>query len=196
MEIPQAQLPQAARPSKQGFKPFWINYDCGSFTVGSGVPGEGTILKWEDPQPLDDIQYIGLSAWDKHVSYRHITLGPALLADIIKQQQQQQVQGNSSDAASAPSRVQSLAVLCCEQLTVNVKPVHVCPGLVVAEALSPVADLIKPALMNVLIASLAQVIQNHSRAFCGLGEETIQDLLSSDLQVSTPSAAGAQGCCT
>ncbi|KAK9833216.1 hypothetical protein WJX74_010670 [Apatococcus lobatus] len=175
----QAQLPHAARPSKVSFKPFWINYDCGSFMVGSGAPGEDVILAWEDPQPLDDIQYIGLSAWDKHVSYRHITLGPALLPNIIKQHQQQ---GNPSAMASEPSRVQSLAVLCCEQLTKDVKPVHVCPGLVLAEVLSPVADLIKPALMHVLIASLAQVLQNHSRAFCSLGEETVQDLLSSDLQ--------------
>lgn len=153
--------------------------------LGSGVPGEDTILTWDDPQPLEDIQYIGLSAWDKHVSYRQITLGPALPPNIIRQQQklQQQQQSGPPSGICEPSRVQSLAVLCCEQLTKHVKPVHVCPGLVLAEVLTPVADLIKPALMDVLIASLAQILQNHSRAFCTLGEETIQDLLSSDLQV-------------
>ena len=153
--------------------------------VGSGVPGEDMILTWEDPQPLEDIQYIGLSAWDKHVTYRHITLSPAVVPNTIRQQQQlqqQQQQSSPSTNTSEPSRVQSLAVLCCDQLTKHVKPVHVCPGLVLAEFLTPVADLIKPALMDVLVASLAQILQNHSRAFCTLGEETIQDLLSSDLQ--------------
>ena len=64
--------------------------------VGSGAPGEGFILTWEDPQPLEDIQYIGLSAWDKHVSYRRITLSPAVSTSLILQQQQHQ-QGQVSD---------------------------------------------------------------------------------------------------
>ena len=92
----QAQLPLPARPSKQLFKPYWVNFDHGSFMVGSGAPGEGFILTWEDPQPLEDIQYIGLSAWDKHVSYRRITLSPAVSTSLILQQQQHQ-QGQVSD---------------------------------------------------------------------------------------------------
>ncbi len=89
-----------------------------------------------------------------------------------------------AQVVSEPSRVASLALMCCEVLTATARPRNVCQGLALAEVLSPVADLIKPQLMRVLIASLAQVVQKHAHAFCYLGEETIQDLLSSNLQVA------------
>ncbi len=194
MSLLQAELLQPARPSKQLFKPYWVNYSHGCFMLGSGPPGEGLIMTWQDAEPLADIQYIGLSAWDKHVSYRHIQLHPTLSSSILAdyQQQQQQQQGRipsyngkpwQADSDSESSRVPKLALLCCEHLKAIARPSNVCQGLALAEVLSPVADLIRPALMTVLITSLAQVVQDQAVAFCHLGEETIQDLLSSNLQV-------------
>lgn len=65
----------------------------GIITVGSGPPGTSPACQWRDPDaPPPEIQHVGLSCWDKHVSYRRVALTPPLdptpLAHQLKQQQQ------------------------------------------------------------------------------------------------------------
>lgn len=64
--------------AKDEFTRFWINCNKGSISVGAGPPGTGPWHTWTDPDPLKDIQYVGLSAWDRHVSYRDIRMEDAL----------------------------------------------------------------------------------------------------------------------
>jgi len=63
-----------ARVSGRDFQPYWIDFGGGAITVGTGaVPGAGHSYTWVDPGPaIQGVQYVGLSCWDKHVSYRRI----------------------------------------------------------------------------------------------------------------------------
>ena len=54
------------------YRTFWLNIDRGLFTAGSGEPGSGLFHTWQDPQPRLSCNAVGLSTWDKHVSYRNM----------------------------------------------------------------------------------------------------------------------------
>jgi len=61
------------------FGKFWINYDQGSISVGCGDPtSDAPHYTWTDTDPIPDIRFVGLSAWDKHVGYRDIKVHPAI----------------------------------------------------------------------------------------------------------------------
>lgn len=61
------------------FTSCWINYSSGCIAVGTGPVGSSLSYVWQDPEPpIADIQHIGLSCWDKHVSYRNVQLLPTL----------------------------------------------------------------------------------------------------------------------
>eukprot|EP00897_Mesotaenium_endlicherianum_P002693 jgi/Mesen1/2451/ME000158S01649 len=64
--------------SSQHFQHFWIDICNGSITVGRGEPGTNIAANWKDPEPNTNIQYVGLSSWDKHVGYRSIKVLPTL----------------------------------------------------------------------------------------------------------------------
>ncbi len=71
-------VPGATLPATT-FTRYWINYEAGSITVGTGEPGPSNAhYCWTDPDPIEDIRYAALSAWDKHVAYRNIRLQAAL----------------------------------------------------------------------------------------------------------------------
>jgi len=73
--------------------------------------GSNLSFVWHDPQsPIPDIQHIGLSCWDKHVSYRNVQLLPPLpppelqvleLQAAQQQAAQQQAQANHHPLAEA-----------------------------------------------------------------------------------------------
>lgn len=46
--------------------------------MGAGAPGSAPWHTWTDPEPLKDIQHVGLSAWDRHVAYKDIKMHAAL----------------------------------------------------------------------------------------------------------------------
>eukprot|EP00775_Hariotina_reticulata_P005568 gene5568-5805_t len=55
------------------FKTCWINYAAGRITIGTGAAGSCMIFQWQDPEPaIPNIQHLGLSCWDTHVSYRNV----------------------------------------------------------------------------------------------------------------------------
>jgi hypothetical protein len=80
----------------RSFTTCWISYSHGSIAIGTGPAGSNLSFQWQDAeQPIPGIRHIGLSCWDKHVSYRNVQLLPPLAAAQLQQlaQQQRQEQG-------------------------------------------------------------------------------------------------------
>lgn len=64
--------------SPNTFTKFWICYSTGTIYVGTGEPSADFKFKWEDLNPLPGIQCAGLSAWDKHCTFRKVCVQPVL----------------------------------------------------------------------------------------------------------------------
>ena len=69
---------QGTKLEAEEFRQYWINYDKGTFWIGTGAPGSGPFFSWTDEQPIECILYAGLSSWDRHNCYRHTRMLPAL----------------------------------------------------------------------------------------------------------------------
>lgn len=68
------------------FTACWINYANGCIAVGTGPVGSSLSYIWHDPEPaIADIQHVGLSCWDKHISYRNVQLLPALPQQLLQE---------------------------------------------------------------------------------------------------------------
>lgn len=53
-----------ARLSSSAFTKFWVNYDNGSITVGSGDPGSHAFYRWTDSNAIPHIRHAGVGpAW-------------------------------------------------------------------------------------------------------------------------------------
>lgn len=60
------------------FQSYWISIYDGLISIGQGRhPNKNILFQWLDPDPNRNVQYVGLSSWDKHVGYRNISLMPA-----------------------------------------------------------------------------------------------------------------------
>lgn len=91
----------------QLFTSIWINYSPGVISVGIGPAGSSITFQWRDPDPaIPNIRHIGLSCWDKYVSYRNVQLLPPVPAAKLQEQlqrlqEQQQQQQQHSQQISA-----------------------------------------------------------------------------------------------
>lgn len=60
------------------FQSYWISVYDGLISIGQGKhPNTKLLFQWLDPDPNMNVQYVGLSSWDKHVGYRNITILPS-----------------------------------------------------------------------------------------------------------------------
>jgi hypothetical protein len=60
------------------FQSYWISIYDGLIIVGQGKhPNTNLLFQWLDPDPNLNVQYVGLSSWDKHVGYRNISILPS-----------------------------------------------------------------------------------------------------------------------
>ncbi|KAL5201989.1 hypothetical protein ABZP36_012941 [Zizania latifolia] len=60
------------------FQSYWISIYDGLISIGQGRhPNTNILFQWLDPDPNQNVQYVGLSSWDKHVGYRNISLLPS-----------------------------------------------------------------------------------------------------------------------
>lgn len=60
------------------FQSYWISIYDGLISIGQGRhPNNNVLFQWLDPDPNRNVQYIGLSSWDKHVGYRNISVLPS-----------------------------------------------------------------------------------------------------------------------
>lgn len=87
----------------QSFTSIWINYTPGVISVGTGPIGTSITFQWRDPDTaIPDIRHIGLSCWDKHISYRNVQLLPAIPAADLQQQVQRLQHQQQQDAQLTP----------------------------------------------------------------------------------------------
>ena len=66
------QVDGAPGVSGSEFRPFWLSLDNGVFTAGCGEPGCGMFHTWQDQHPHAGCNSVGLSTWDKHISFRNV----------------------------------------------------------------------------------------------------------------------------
>eukprot|EP00262_Sarcandra_glabra_P004504 TRINITY_DN15589_c0_g1_i2.p1 TRINITY_DN15589_c0_g1~~TRINITY_DN15589_c0_g1_i2.p1 ORF type:complete len:489 (-),score=69.87 TRINITY_DN15589_c0_g1_i2:1212-2678(-) len=60
-----------------GFQSYWISIYDGLISIGKGnYPFQNIMFQWLDSKPNCNVQYVGLSSWDKHVGYRNINVLP------------------------------------------------------------------------------------------------------------------------
>ncbi|TVT99322.1 hypothetical protein EJB05_55322, partial [Eragrostis curvula] len=60
------------------FQSYWISIYDGLISIGQGKhPNTNLLFQWLDPDPNLNVQYVGLSSWDKHVGYRNISILPS-----------------------------------------------------------------------------------------------------------------------
>lgn len=59
------------------FQSYWISIYDGLISIGKGrYPFQNLVFQWLDSNPNCNVQYIGLSSWDKHVGYRNVNVLP------------------------------------------------------------------------------------------------------------------------
>lgn len=59
------------------FQSYWISIYDGLISIGKGkYPFQNLVFEWLDKNPNYNVQYVGLSSWDKHVGYRNIIVLP------------------------------------------------------------------------------------------------------------------------
>ncbi|KAI5435467.1 hypothetical protein KIW84_022050 [Lathyrus oleraceus] len=57
------------------FQSYWISIYDGFISIGNGkYPFQDVVFQWSDSHPNCNVQYIGLSSWDKHVKYRNVNV--------------------------------------------------------------------------------------------------------------------------
>ncbi|AES98295.2 BTB/POZ domain-containing protein At2g30600 [Medicago truncatula] len=57
------------------FQSYWISIYDGFISIGNGkYPFQDVVFQWSDSRPNCNVQYIGLSSWDKHVKYRNVNV--------------------------------------------------------------------------------------------------------------------------
>ncbi|KAG7573113.1 SKP1/BTB/POZ domain superfamily [Arabidopsis suecica] len=82
------------------FESYWISIYDGLISIGKGrYPFQNLVFKWQDPKPNCNVQYVGLSSWDKHVGYRNVSVFPVTHNHILlwKQVDCREVKGDESD---------------------------------------------------------------------------------------------------
>ena len=67
-----------AQISPDCFRKFWMCYVSGVMYFGTGDPSMSYQYRWEDTNPLHNIHFVGLSAWDKHCTFRNVRVLPCL----------------------------------------------------------------------------------------------------------------------
>lgn len=59
------------------FQSYWISVYDGLISIGKGrYPFQNLVFRWLDSNPNCNVQYVGLSSWDKHVGYRNVNVLP------------------------------------------------------------------------------------------------------------------------
>ncbi|GIL97309.1 hypothetical protein Vretimale_2789 [Volvox reticuliferus] len=137
-----------SRVSSKAFSKYWIDLNHGILTVGHGEPGHGVCQQWHDPQEIPGIQHIGLSCWDRHVSYRSIALQPHLDFNRL-----QQLGGGTTTA------VPSLFDTTCAAIMAATTPTNVCHTLHVAELLLPTTQKLYRYCLDFIARHLETVVR-------------------------------------
>jgi len=148
--------------SPNSFRRFWMFYDHGVIYVGTGVPSSHYKYKWEDPEPLNGIQSIGLSAWDKHCTFRDV-----------------RVEANISWTSFA-QRVPSLLEMSASCLIQHLDVFKACQMMAITDNLDiPSPKEIRKQAAWLLAGEFQSLVRDYVDFFCSLSSEAISLMLQS-----------------
>ncbi len=188
-----------ARLDPYTFTSYWINYQPGVITVGSGTPGPSTIAaRWVDAEAvIADIQHIGLSSWDSHVSYKGVRLTAPLNLPAPEEAQPTSARGTSTSSAAVMSSnviTSSPAATCCAVptlfeltsacLVAALAPQNVCGVLAVAALLLPTTAELYRACLGFAARRFREVLSVHGGALWEMSAEVLADVLQESALVS------------
>lgn len=157
-----------AQVSPREFSRYWINYAPGVITVGTGLPGTNISHTWQDPEaPIPCIQHVGLSCWDKHVSYRNVMVLPAL-------NHHQLCRGSSQEQPGVPSLLHH----CQQMLKSCTSSSLVCVVAMVAELLLPTTESLYAHCVDHLADHFSSVYQDHKSSLGCASPTLLVHLLS------------------
>ena len=139
--------------------------------VGSGQPGSDVFFSWGDSDPIPDISHVGLSAWDKHVAYRNISMHAAVR--ILNQPQL-----GTGEVLSKQMNVSSLFDICASHVASSLAVHNVCAALDVAELLSPALQSLKETALTYLAEHLEEVYDRETPSFVGLSATCLREMLT------------------
>lgn len=108
----QVQGVAGSKVSPKEYGCFWVDVNKGVISVGMGDPCAATMShQWVDPEPIHELKYVGLSCWDRHVSYRNIKVLPTFGFPV-----QAVADAAFSSTTWASSAVPSLFDICTQQM--------------------------------------------------------------------------------
>lgn len=155
--------------SATSFTKFWVSFSSGIVAVGTGEPDPSTTCcRWTDTEPIPNIQFVGLSAWDKHVGYRNIKLHPAV--DFSSNAPTKTPPGS---AETLPTLVE----LCCVEALQSMSCHTVCTVLAVADAIAPVVDGLRARAIESAARMLPDILREDPEGFKGLTVASLADIL-------------------
>lgn len=158
--VSQVQGVPGARLSEREFGRLWVDVNKGTITVGTGEPEAATIShQWVDPEPILNICHVGLSCWDRHVSYRCISVQRTCSFPVLAQAAHAAA-GAGSSGNEPPFT--TLFDLCSQQLVASLgahpQP-HPCEAARVAELLLPNTRPLYRACLDYLARHFREVSQ-------------------------------------
>lgn len=155
--------------SSTHFSRYWVSYAAGQIAVGTGNPEDGAACcTWTDSDPIPDIRFVGLSAWDKHVGYRNVTVRSPVDLEV-------RPAAPSTPGAVAPPP--PLVEQCCQALLANLTPVTICSVLSATDAITPVADGLRNHAVEAAGRHFADILEADPDGFKGLAAATLGDVL-------------------
>ena len=155
--------------SATSFTKFWVSFSGGLLAVGTGEPDPSTVCcSWTDAEPIQNIQFIGLSAWDKHVGYRNIRIHPVV--DFS-------AKSTAKTSPGSPESLPTLVELCCQESLCIMNSQTVCTVLAVTDAIAPVVDGLRARAIEAAAHMLPDILRDDPEGFKGLTVASLADIL-------------------
>lgn len=163
--------------SSSSFTKFWVSYESGSVAIGTGEPGPATACcRWTDPDPIENIRFVGLSAWDKHIGYRNIKIQTAV--DFSQKKKSISANGDAScGGGGAFEPLPTLVELCCMEALRSLTPQNICWVLTVADAIAPVVDGLRARALEAAAGQLPEIVLEDPEGFQGLHVASVAEIL-------------------
>ena len=152
------------------FRKFWLCYVSGVMYFGTGDPSMSYQYRWEDANPLHGIHFVGLSAWDKHCTFRNVRILPCL------------------PWLEAHQRIPSLFDISASLLSKHMDLHVACQVMLILDRLqmpSNVGDLWKKAV-SVVAHDFETFLVHNRDVFCQMSSAAVCALLKSPALVRSP----------
>ncbi len=165
--------------SSTSFTKFWVSYESGAVAIGTGEPGPSTACcQWIDPEPIENIRFVGLSAWDKHVGYRNIKIQAAV---DFSEKKNNPSNGDGSSSGYNNSNgfepIPTLVELCCMEALRSLTSQNICWVLTVADAIAPVVDGLRARAIEAAAGQLPEILVEDPDGFQGLNVASLAEIL-------------------